>query len=110
MFQGERILLDEWMLCSKRKRPSQITSYDYDAILTEYGAKTEKYHLMRELITGEQHRLENRRKTCSYGSVKCKNRVSLFSVIEQISTIIENSWPLTMEELDHYYGLCCLST
>lgn len=105
MFQGGTNF--GWMNgCSARKEKDfpQITSYDYDAILTEYGAKTEKYHLMRELITGEQHRLENRRKTCSYGSVKCKNRVSLFSVIEQISTIIENSWPLTMEELDHYYG------
>ena len=37
-----------WMNgCSARKEHDlpQITSYDYDAILTEYGAKTQKYHL-----------------------------------------------------------------
>ena len=40
-----------WMNgCSARKEHDlpQITSYDYDAILTEYGAKTEKCHLLRE--------------------------------------------------------------
>lgn len=96
-----------WMNgCSARKERDlpQITSYDYDAILTEYGAKTEKYHLLRELLTQKNQRLENRRQPSDYGTLKCSARVSLFQVIEEISSIVESPWPLTMEELDHYYG------
>ena len=55
MFQGGTNF--GWMNgCSARKEHDlpQITSYDYDAILTEYGAKTEKYHLLREVITGKK--------------------------------------------------------
>lgn len=105
MFQGGTNF--GWMNgCSARKEKDmpQITSYDYDAILTEYGAKTEKYHKLREVITHHCDRLENRRKTTSYGNIKYKNRVSLWNVIEQVSRIVENPWPLTMEELGHYYG------
>ena len=29
----------------------QITSYDYDALLTEWGEKTEKYNAFREVIS-----------------------------------------------------------
>lgn len=105
MFQGGTNF--GWMNgCSARKEHDlpQITSYDYDAILTEYGAKTEKYHLLREVITGKKERLPERRQTKNYGQIIKNRSVSLFSTLDCIAACHQSDWPLTMEELDHYYG------
>ena len=96
-----------WMNgCSARKEHDlpQITSYDYDAILTEYGAKTEKYHLLRKMITGKQDILPDRRKTASYGRVSLNRSVSLFNTLSSLSSVIESPWPESFEKLDYYYG------
>ena len=74
------------------------------AILTEYGAKTEKYHLLREVITGKKERLPERRQTKNYGQIIKNRSVSLFSTLDCIAAYHQSDWPLTMEELDHYYG------
>lgn len=82
----------------------QITSYDYDAILTESGQKTEKYHLLREIITKNSNVLSNRRTIKKYPSIKLNRKVSLFSTLSSISKKIESLNTLSFEELDHYYG------
>lgn len=105
MFQGGTNF--GWMNgCSARKEHDypQITSYDYDAILTEYGTKTEKYHRLRMLITGKTERLPDRRQTKEYGKIIKNRSVSLFDTLETIAISQSSDWPLTMEELDHYYG------
>ena len=96
-----------WMNgCSARKEHHlpQITSYDYDGILNEYGQKTEKYHYLRELLTGKTDRLENRRQTASFSDAILQRKVSLFDTIETISHIHQTDWPVSMEMLDQYYG------
>jgi len=92
--------------CSARENKDlpQITSYDYDAILTEWGAKTEKYHLLREIITGKKDILPDKRKTCKYAAAKRNRSVGLFETLDKISNFYHSKWPKTMEELDHYYG------
>ena len=79
-----------WMNgCSARKEHDlpQITSYDYDAILTEYGAKTQKYHLLRKMITGKDNTLPNRRLTAGYGEILINRSVSLLNTLFSISRI-----------------------
>lgn len=92
--------------CSARgeKDFPQITSYDYDAILTEAGQKTEKYHLLREIITKKSDILPNRRNLIQYDDIKLNRKVSLFSTLDTISKKIENTNTLSFENLDHYYG------
>lgn len=96
-----------WMNgCSARKEHDlpQITSYDYDAILTEYGAKTQKYHLLRKMITGKDNTLPNRRLTAGYGEILINRSVSLLNTLFSISRIVQSPWPASFEKLDHYYG------
>ena len=85
-----------------------VTSYDYDAVLTEDGQITEKYRRYQQVIgaynplpevklSTEIHRKE-------YGVLKVKEQVSLFSVLEDISTPISSPYTQSMEKLGQDYG------
>ncbi|MBP3198243.1 MAG: beta-galactosidase [Butyrivibrio sp.] len=85
-----------------------VTSYDYDGILTEDGQITEKYKKYQEIIE-KYNKLPEVNFTTdikqkSYGTLTCKDKVSLFSVIDDISTPVHLPYTVNMEELDQSYG------
>lgn len=92
----------------------QITSYDYDALLTEWGAPTDKYFAIQKVIKDLFPHIETAAPIYptqkKLGEFRVTERVSLFSVLDQITTKITNDYPLTMEELDHYYGYVLYKT
>ncbi len=85
-----------------------VTSYDYDAVLTEWGDITPKYEAFREIISkyapvGEM-KFSMDIKKVAYGECKETGRVSLFETLSDISIPITNTYPLCMEKLDQNYG------
>lgn len=89
-------------------RTGDVTSYDYDAPLTEDGQLTEKYRLCRDVIARYTHIKEIpltadiRRK--AYGKIPCTGKVSLFSVLDKISRPVHSVYPQTMEDVGQNYG------
>ncbi len=89
-------------------KTGDVTSYDYDAPLTEDGQITEKYRLFKEVIAkyADIHEIplttEIRRK--AYGRISCTGKTDLFSVLDKISVPVKSSYPLTMEDIGQNYG------
>lgn len=85
-----------------------VTSYDYDALLTEDGRITPKYEAFREVISRFREIPEveftTEIKRMAYGRLEVKEKVGLFEVLEDISTPVENHYPLPMEKLGQNYG------
>ncbi len=85
-----------------------VTSYDYDAVLTEDGRITEKYRRYREVIAKYTEIPEVSFSTeiqqKSYGVLSVKEKVSLFSVLDQLSTPVSSVYPVSMERLGQNYG------
>ncbi|NLK74762.1 MAG: beta-galactosidase [Clostridiales bacterium] len=85
-----------------------VTSYDYDAVLTEAGDITEKYRRYKEVISKYREIPEVEFTTNiikkSYGKLEVQDKVSLFSVLDDISTPVSDTFTLPMEKLDQYYG------
>lgn len=96
--------------CSARKNRDlpQITSYDYGAPLDEQGNPTEKYYRIKEMIHTEFPQLIQTepliKETIACGGISLVNKVSLFSVVEELSQKIVTNYPLTMEESGQAYG------
>lgn len=90
------------------KLTPDVTSYDYDAVLTEDGQITEKYLAFKEIIGRykeiPQIPLSTEIKRKSFGTVSCTGKVDLFSVLETIASPIHSTYPLTMEDVDQNYG------
>ncbi|MCI9225123.1 MAG: beta-galactosidase [Acutalibacter sp.] len=84
------------------------TSYDYDAILTEDGQITEKYRRFRAVIGKYRDipevELTTEIKRMDYGVIPVSGRVGLFSVLDSLSSPIENTFPQPMEKLGQSYG------
>jgi len=83
-----------------------ITSYDYDALLTENGEITEKYRAVKEILSDYidvPADYESKITTHAYGTVELTESVSLFDTLSDIKKV-ENLVPLSMEDLDHPYG------
>ena len=85
-----------------------VTSYDYDAVLTEDGLLTEKYQRFREII-GKYRKIPEvtlspavPRMAC--GRVAVSEKVSLFSVLEDLSAPVPGVSPRSMERLGQNYG------
>ncbi len=85
-----------------------VTSYDYDAVLTEDGCFTEKYRRYREVIgkyveiPEVEFSTDIRRK--AYGKLTCAEKVGLFESLEDLSAPVSNPFPISMEKLDQSYG------
>ena len=85
-----------------------VTSYDYDGILAEDGQITEKYRKYKEVISKYvdipevEFSMDIKRK--AYGKLECKEKVSLFSVVDDLSTPVHLPYTVNMEELDQSYG------
>ena len=89
-------------------RTGDVTSYDYDAPLTEDGQITEKYRLCRDVISKytdiAEIPLTTNIKRKAYGKIPCTGKADLFSVLEKISELVCSNYPLTMEEIGQNYG------
>lgn len=95
-------------------RTGDVTSYDYDAPLTEDGQITAKYELFRDVISKyapvKSIPITSDIKRCSYGEISCTGKVGLFPIIDEISKPVSSPYPLTMEEIDQNYGYILYTT
>lgn len=89
-------------------KTADVTSYDYDAPLTEDGQITEKYRLFRETIskyeTVRKVSLTTAIKRKNYGKFFCTEKVDLLATLEKIAQPVKSAYPLTMEEIGQNYG------
>ncbi len=84
-----------------------ITSYDYDSLLSESGAITEKYKAVKRVLSEHIDVPADFPETLSakeYGTITLSESVSLFDVIEDIGGKVEHIAPLAMEDIDQAYG------
>lgn len=85
-----------------------VTSYDYDAPLTEWGEITEKYKAFRKVIQTHSKNplppLPDPVILQEYGTVDVKNRTSLFDNLNQLSNKIDSPYIQSMEEVDQSLG------
>lgn len=85
-----------------------VTSYDYDALLTEDGQITPKYEAFRQII-GKYVALPDVELTTkiqrkAYGTLQAVRSTSLFGNLENLSRTVESVFPQSMEKLDQGYG------
>lgn len=85
-----------------------VTSYDYDALLSEWGDITPKYLEFQKVIGKftELPKIELTTKIIKkgYGKLKVTDKVDLFNALEDISVPISDSYPKSMEKLGQNYG------
>ena len=91
-----------------------VTSYDYDAPLSESGDITPKYRAMREVIGKyaplPDLRFSTRIEKRAYGSFPVEEKVSLFSTLNDLTEPVESPWPLCMEKLGQNFGYTLYSS
>ena len=85
-----------------------VTSYDYDALLTECGDTTEKYFAVRDVImkhTGEKlPDVPANRPKKAYGKVKLTKSTGIFENLDRLSKPIHSDVPKCMESYGEGYG------
>jgi beta-galactosidase len=90
------------------KLEADVTSYDYDAVLTEDGQLTEKYHAFKKVVSKYRDipevEFSTKIERKAYGKLQAKGKVSLFSVLDDISEGVFSPCTLTMEQLQQNYG------
>ncbi|KZZ84645.1 glycoside hydrolase family 35 protein [Bacillus sp. SJS] len=89
-----------------------ITSYDYDALLTEWGDPTDKYFAVKEVLAKYKEVPQDDpepgvKKT--YGKVALSESTSLFDAVQGLSTL-KTIAPRSMEEFDQSYGMILYRT
>ncbi len=90
------------------KLSPDVTSYDYDALLTEWGDITPKYKAFQKAISQVAEipdfplTIPITRK--NYGKVTVSERVSLFETLETLSQPLLSPYPLAMEDVDQGMG------
>lgn len=91
-----------------------VTSYDYDALLTECGDITPKYMAVREVI--QKHIGANlppvpaNRRKLAYGEVKLTQSGGFFDNLDNLSTPIFSNVPKCMEYYGQGYGYIAYTT
>lgn len=91
-----------------------VTSYDYDAPLSECGDPTPKYYAVREVI--KKHfglpdmEIPPSLPKKAYGKVELTQSISLFDCLDVVGVRHKSPVPLTMEELDQNYGFILYRT
>ncbi|WP_416147555.1 beta-galactosidase [Salipaludibacillus sp. HK11] len=86
-----------------------ITSYDYDALLTEDGERTAKFYEVQKILYAFQKldvpaKQESKRVRTEEMTVKLTEKVSLFAALDTVATLTKAPAPLSFEELDQNYG------
>ena len=85
-----------------------VTSYDYDALLTEEGDFTEKYDKFQKIISKYavipevKFTTDIRKK--AYGKLTAVSQTGLLENLENISKPIVNTFPVCMEKCGQSYG------
>lgn len=91
-----------------------VTSYDYDAMLTECGDITPKYLAVREVIKKHTKKelppIPKNRKKLSYGEVKLTESGGFFDNLENLSSPIYSNVPKCMEHYGQGYGYIAYTT
>ena len=86
----------------------QVTSYDYDAILTEWGNPSDKYYelqkVMKSLFPNIVQLPPIKRILKNLGSYKVDGTANLMSIVSDISKEVKTVYPKGMEDLDCNYG------
>lgn len=91
-----------------------VTSYDYNALLSESGDPTDKYWAIRGVI-GRYAELPDEPLPVagpkrSYGEVRLTERVSLFASFDRLGGTVQSVYPETMERLGQDYGFIWYET
>ncbi|MFF2093360.1 beta-galactosidase family protein [Paenibacillus sp. NPDC058174] len=91
-----------------------VTSYDYNALLSESGDITDKYLAIREVIAQytdlSDEPLPPPSVKKAYGEVQLTERALLFPSFDQLSSPIQSVYPETMERLGQDYGFIWYET
>ena len=91
-----------------------VTSYDYDAILTECGDITKKYLAVRDVIkkhiNKELPEIPPNREKRSYGKLRLTEYSGVFDAMEVLSESIESDVPRCMEKYGIGYGYIAYKT
>lgn len=99
-----------------------VTSYDYDALLTEAGDLTKKYHLVKDTIDELKEKINIKKhknykeykvkdsKKIACGKVEFKKSASLWNNLNILSKHYTSPYVKTMEELDQDYGFILYKT
>ncbi len=91
-----------------------VTSYDYDALLSECGDVTEKYLAVREVLKqyseGELPPIPQNRPKAAYGKVKLTEYARLSEQLDRICSPIHSNVPLPMESYGEGYGYILYKT
>jgi len=91
-----------------------VTSYDYDAMLTECGDVTEKYRMVREVIKkhvgGELPEIPANREKRAYGKTVLTEKGGFFNNLDKISSPIFSNVPKSMEWYGQGYGYIAYKT
>ena len=91
-----------------------VTSYDYDAVLSECGDITPKYHALRNVISkyveGELPEIPENREKRAYGKVTLDKSVGIFDCLDRLSSGIFANVPKCMEKYGHGYGYIAYRT
>ncbi|MDR3345222.1 MAG: beta-galactosidase [Oscillospiraceae bacterium] len=86
-----------------------VTSYDYDALLTEWGGYTKKYHVTRKLLCAHRgittESLPPEGEPHAYGSVALTKTAGLFANLTALSAPHTGITPEYMEKFGQNYGL-----
>lgn len=86
----------------------QITSYDYDAPINEWGAPTEKFYaiqkVIQEMVPEAKTFAPEIPEPKNIGTFNIENSVSLFSVLDDLATPVFSDYTLPMEKIDQNYG------
>ncbi len=85
-----------------------VTSYDYDALLTENGLETAKYYEFQKVIkqfnpTSEKIELEPIAIT-AYPQLEAVGVYDALSNLKHIAKCVESKYPLSFEQLDYPFG------
>ncbi len=91
-----------------------ITSYDYNALLSEAGDLTPAYFEVRKIIEERYGRLgeltvKNSEKV-AYGRLDLNERCDIFETIKLLSEPVHTAAPRFMEDIGQYYGFTLYST
>lgn len=91
-----------------------VTSYDYDALLTECGDITPKYLAVRKVIQkytdGHLPEIPADRKKKAYGKFKLDEKAGFFVNLDNLSSPIQSDIPRCMEEYGIGYGYIAYRT
>lgn len=99
--------------CREKYLPT-VTSYDYDAPVSESGDLTEKYFQVRDVIAKyapvDPDLLPQPIPKKAYGKVELTQQASLWDAVDQISKPVFSTYPETMDNLGQDYGFVLYRT